>query len=169
MEYLSLGKIIDAFALDGTLKVISTTDNGKKRYEKGNKIFLANPKNDERRELTVVSYRSNGQLDFVKVEEITTKEEAESYKGYELHVIKDKNDLNEGYYFYSDLRGCKIIDQDNEELGLVKEVEEFPAQVTLRVKRKDGKEFFVPFIKDFIVKVDIEAKTIYINRVEGML
>ena len=169
MEYLSLGKIIDAFSLDGTLKLISSTDNAKKRYQKGNKVFLFNPKTNERTELTVVSYRANGQLDFVKVDEIKTKEEAESFKGFELHVIKDNNDLDEGYYFYSDLRGCKIIDQTNEELGIVKEVEEFPAQITLRVKSKDGKDFFVPFIKQFIIKVDMENKKIYVNKVEGML
>lgn len=169
MEYLSLGKIIDAFSLDGTLKVISSTDNGKKRYQAGNKIFLYDPKTQERKELTVLNYRANGQIDFVKVDEITTKEEAESYRGYELHVIKDSKDLDEGYYFYSDLRGCKIIDQDNTELGIVKEVEEFPAQITLRVRRKEGAEFFVPFIKQFIREVDIDKKIVYINRVEGML
>lgn len=169
MEYLSLGTVIDAFALDGTLKLISSTDNAKKRYQKGNKLFLVNPKTGEQKDITIVSYRSNGQFDFVKCEEITVKEEAESFKGWQIQVIKDKNDLDEGYYFYSDLRGCKIIDQDNNELGTVKEVEEFPAQITLRVMRKGAPEFFVPFIKDFIVKVDIDNKKIYINRVEGML
>lgn len=169
MEYLSLGKIIDAFALDGTVKLMSTTDNAKKRYQKGNKVFLFNPKNHERVELTVVSYRASGQIDFVKFEEIKTKEEALSFKGFEIQVIKDSNDLNEGYYFYSDLRGCSIIDQSGNTLGIVKEVEEFPAQITLRVGRKGNADFFVPFIKDFIVKVDVESKEIHINLVEGML
>lgn len=169
MEYLSLGKIIDAFALDGTVKLMSTTDNAKKRYQKGNKVFLVNPKNHEQKELTVVSYRSSGQIDFVKFEEIKTKEEALSFKGFEIQVIKDTNDLDEGYYFYSDLRGCSIVDQDGNILGTVKEVEEFPAQITLRVGRKGNGDFFVPFIKDFIKNVDIKNKEIHINLVEGML
>ncbi len=169
MEYLSLGKIIDAFALDGTVKLMSTTDNASKRYQKGNKVFLVNTKTNEKKELTVVSYRSSGQIDFVKFEEISTKEEALSLKGYEIQVIKDNKDLNEGYYFYSDLRDCIIIDQHGNTLGKVKEVEEFPAQITLRVGRKGNQDFFVPFIKDFIVKVDIENKEIHINLVEGML
>ena len=169
MEYLSLGKIIDAFALDGTVKLMSTTDNAKKRYQKGNKVFLVNTKNHEQRELTVVSYRSSGEIDFVKFEEISTKEEALSFKGFEIQVIKDTNDLDEGYYFYSDLRGCSIVDQNGNILGTVKEVEEFPAQITLRVGRKGNADFFVPFIKDFIKNVDIKNKEIHINLVEGML
>ena len=169
MEYLSLGKIIDSFGLDGTVKVFSTTDNAKKRYQKGNKVFLCGEDEASRQELTVVSYRSSGRLDYVKFEEISSPEEASLFKGFEIQVIKDQKDLKEGYYFYSDLRGCAIVDRDGKVYGIVKEVEEFPAQITLRVKRENGKEFFVPFIKEFIVKVDIDNKKIIINYMEGML
>lgn len=169
MEYLALGTVIDTFSLDGTLKLISSTDRAEARYQKGNKLFLVNPKTKESKDITVISFRHSGQFDFVKVEKIQTKEEAILFKGWEIQTIKDRKDLDEGYYFYSDLRDCKIVDQSGNELGTVKEVEEFPAQITLRVKRKGASDFFVPFIKDFIIKVDIEAKTITINLVEGML
>ena len=82
---------------------------------------------------------------------------------------KDRKDLEVGYYFYEDLVGCSIIDQSKNELGIVNKVEEFPAQITLRVKRQNGKDFFVPFVKQFIKKVDIDAKKIYIEVIEGML
>ena len=169
MEYLSLGKIIDSFGLDGTLKVYSTTDNQKLRYKKGNKLFLYNEQEDNRIPVTVVSYRSSGNLDYVKFEEIASPEKGKEYRGFEIHTIKDTNDLKVGYYFYSDLVGCMIIDQVNNELGIVSKVEEFPAQLTLRVRRENGKDFFVPFVKQFIKKVDVESKTISINVIEGML
>ena len=112
MEYLSLGKIIDSFGLDGTLKVYSTTDNQKLRYKKGNKLFLYNEQNDERIPVTVVSYRSSGNLDYVKFEEITNPEKGKEYKGFEIHTIKDRNELQVGYYFYSDLLDCLVVDQN---------------------------------------------------------
>ena len=62
-----------------------------------------------------------------------------------------------------------IIDKDNKEYGKVKEVEEFPAQITLRVSRRNGKDFFIPFVKDFIRQVDIQNKKIIVNIIEGML
>ena len=170
MEYLSLGKIIDSFGLDGTVKVFSTTDNAKLRYKKGNKVFVYDEETDGRTEYTVVSYRSAGRLDYVKFEEVTSPEEvALILKGREIQVVKDEKDLKEGYYFYSDLRGCEIADKEGKVYGIVKEVEEFPAQITLRVKQQNGKDFFVPFIKEFIVKVDIKNKRITINYMEGML
>lgn len=169
MAYLKIGKIIDSHGLDGTFKVFNTTDSPKKRYAKGNKVYLYNETTDERIEMTVASFRLSGQIAFVKLEGINNPEDAKAFKGFEIHTIKDRNDLQVGYYFYDDLVDCTIIDQAKNELGKVIKVEEFPAQITLRVKRQNGKDFFVPFVKQFIKKVDIENKKIYIEVIEGML
>jgi 16S rRNA processing protein RimM len=169
MSYLKIGKIIDSHGLDGTFKVFNTTDSPKKRYAKGNKVYLYNESTDERLELTVERFRLSGQIAFVKLEGIDNPESAKEFKGFEIHTIKDRNDLEVGYYFYEDLVGCAIMDQNKNELGKVSKVEEFPAQITLRVKRSNGKDFFVPFVKQFIKKVDIDAKKIHIEVIEGML
>ena len=166
MEYLTLGKIIDTFSLDGSVKILSSTTNQDIRYRKGNKVFISD--SGEMKEFTVASYRRSSNCDIVKFQEITTVDEASLLKGKEVLVIKDSNDLKEGYYFYSDLKGCTII-ADGKKLGQVIEVEEFPAQLTLRCKATNGKPFFVPFVKAFIKSVSIENKEIEINFVEGLL
>ena len=168
MEYLSLGKIIDKFGLDGTLKIYSTTNNAEMRYKKGASVFLYDPSSNERQEYKVISHRSSGQFDFVRLENVDVNK-AETLKGFEVQIIKDIKDLKVGYYFYSDLEGCKIINDQGKVLGTVKKVEEFPAQITLRVGRENNKDFFVPFVKVFIKKVDINNKEITINVMEGLL
>ena len=105
----------------------------------------------------------------VEIPNISDPEKAKEFKGFEIHTIKDRNELKVGYYFYSDLLDCSIIDQSNNKLGIVIKVEEFPAQLTLRVKQENGKDFFVPFVKQFIQSVDVEKKEIHINVIEGML
>lgn len=169
MEYLKLGTINDTFGLDGTLKIYSTTNQANKRYQPGNKVFLVNPQDNAKEEYTVVSFRHSGLFDFVKFEEVNDINTAQSKKGYEVQVVKDNKDLDEGSYYYSDLRGCKVFDQTGKEIGVVKEVEEFPAQLTLRVSRSRGSDFFIPFIKQFIIKVDIEKKAIFAEIIEGLL
>jgi len=169
MDYLKLGTVIDSFSLDGTLKILSSSNLKDVRYKKGNKIFLCNEKENAMEECEVESFRTTGQFDFLKVKEINVKEEAISKKGFTIKVVKDRNVLSKNSYFYSDLEGCIIIDESNNELGKVSVVEEFPAQVTLRVNKKDGKSFFVPFIKEFILNVDIEKKIIKIKVIEGLL
>ena len=169
MEYLSLGVIKDSFGLDGTLKIYSTTSMSNKRYKAGNFVFLYNPQTKEREQRKVLNFRHSGLFDFVLLEGIDNPELAKTLKGYEIHVKKNRNDLEKDTYFYSDLRGCKILDQDHNELGIVKEVEEFPAQLTLRVMRKEKPDFFVPFVKQFIMNVDVENKSITIEKIEGLL
>lgn len=169
MEYLSLGKIVDSFGVDGTVKIYSTTSFGEKRYKKGSRVFIYNPQEDGRKEFEVVKYRHSGFFDFVKFVELTTPEEVKTMKGFEIQVIKNNKDLDKDTYFYSDLRGCKVVDENRNELGTVKEVEEFPAQITFRVSRKNGKDFFVPFIKEFVKEVNIDEKIIVIHVIEGLL
>ena len=169
MEYLSLGVINDSFGLDGTLKIYSTTNMSSKRYKEGNKVFLYNPQTKEREEHEVLAFRHSGLFDFVKLDGIENPEFVKTLKGYEIHVEKDRKDLEKDTYFYSDLRGCKVYDQSKNELGTVKEVEEFPAQLTLRVMRKGKPDFFVPFVKQFIIDVDVENKAIMIEKIEGLL
>ena len=169
MEYLSLGNIVDSFGLDGTVKIYSTTNQATKRYKVGNKLVIANPQGQIMQEVTVVSYRHNGFFDFVKFIELTTPEQVKELKGYFIQTIKNKEDLEKGEFFYSDLVGCSIIDESKNILGVVKSVEEFPAQITLRVSRKNGQDFFVPFINAFIKDVNIDGKFIQIEVIEGLL
>ena len=168
-EYLLLGYITDAFSLDGTFKVLSKTDFAKFRYQEGKEIFLYQPKTKERLTVTVESYRGNGQFDFVKVHGINSKEEALTFKGYEIHALKDYSAMDKDTYYYVDLVGCKVLDEKGKQLGVVSQVEEFPAQLTLRVKRDDKEDFFVPFVKAFIRRVDINKKEIEINVIGGLL
>lgn len=166
MEYLVVGKIVDTFSLDGSIKILSSSNNESLRFKKGSSLFIK--EDDQYVEHKIISARKAGNVFVVRFEDISDVDVAIKLKGKELFVIKDNNDLKEGYYFFSDLKGCSII-SDGKTLGTVIEVEEFPAQITLRAKTKDGKSFFVPFVKAFIKRVDIESKEIEINYMEGML
>lgn len=169
MEYVLLGKVMGSFGLDGTLRVFSNTYFAKERYKKGNKIFLRNTENQEINEYTVSNFRTNNGIDFVKVNEILVKEVADSLKGYEVLMKKEDATLPKNYYHFSDLKTCDVYDEKMTKLGSVVEVEEFH-QPTLRVKKISAKQtFFVPFIDEFIISVDIEKRQIIIRVIEGML
>ena len=169
-EYLLLGYITDAFSLDGTLKVLSKTDFADIRYQEGKEVYLYNSRNNQRNSFVVKGYRSSGQFDFVKLEGINTKEDALAYKGYEIQAIKDYQHMDKDTYYFVDLVGCKVLDDKGAVLGEVSLVEEFPAQLTLRVKRDNNQpDFLVPFVKAFIKNVDIKNKQITINVIGGLL
>lgn len=168
-QYLLLGYVVDAFALDGTIKILSKTDFARQRYQKGNAVLLFDPKTQQSIIAHATSFRANGMFDFVKFDEINSPEEAIKFKSYEVRTKKDYSQLTEDSFYFDDLVGCQVVNEHGEELGTVGVVEQFPAQITLRVKRKDQGDFFVPFIKFFIRNVDIDKKLIEINVIEGML
>ena len=169
MEYTKLGTIIGNFSLDGTLKVMSTTNLKEERYQPGKKVFLFDPSSKTCEDHVVEAFRTAGQLDFVKLNNINNPEDALAKK--KCDILADKSDvkLDKDQYFFSDLEQCEVYDGKNILLGKVIRVEEFPAQLTLRVKRKSEPDFFVPYVKEFIKNVDIENHKITINVIEGML
>jgi len=168
MELISLGKIIESHGLNGGFKIWSTTNFGKERYKLGNHLLLVSPDDKSIKEIVVKSYSNSGNIDYVSFDEITNPEDANMYKGYFIKVNKEDAKLPEGSYFFSDLEKCEIIDENGIKIGKVKKVEEFPAQVTLRCLA-NGKEFFIPYVPAFILKVNMDEKTIMVKIIEGML
>lgn len=170
MDLINLGYVYNTHGLDGTLIISSNTFFSELRYQKGTHIYLINPHNKEMIEVTVEKFRHYKQSDYVKFLEINNPDEANKYKGYLVEIDKNNAPIPEDYYRFDDLIGCKIVTTDNKYLGTVIKVEEFPAQITLRVKQDNGKHFFVPFIGEvFINTVDIKNKTITINYMDGLL
>lgn len=167
MKYLSLGIIIGNFSLDGSVKVLSSTDFANERYKVGNTLYLR--KDDELIPVTVKKYRMSGNNDIVTFNEIMTPEEALAKKGYEVLINKEEAKLPKNTYHFYELEACDVYDQDGKQIGKVKKVEEYPAQITLRCIASNKKEFLVPFVDAFIIKIDIENHKIMINVIEGML
>ena len=167
MEYLSLGIVIGSFALDGSFKILSTTDFSKERYQKGQTLYLR--KDEDIITVTVNKYHRAGDTDIVSFNEVTTPEEALAKKGYEVLINKEDAKLPKNYYHFYELEACEIYDQNDNHIGKVSKVMEYPAQITLIVKTKDGKSIQVPFVDAFINKVDIVNHKISINVIEGML
>jgi 16S rRNA processing protein RimM len=170
-EYLSLGNIYKTVGLKGEVRIYSTSYFSADRYNnKELKFFLSKENNEIVLETTAESYRQAGNFDVVKFKEINSIEEAEKYLGCEVLVLKDRNFLHKDQYFFDDLVGCEVYDSENNQiLGKVIKVEEFPAQPALNVRKQDGKSFYVPFINQFIKKVDIENKRIDIIVIKGLI
>ncbi len=169
MELVKLGKITKIRGICGEFKILSSTYFGDERYKKGKTIYVGKEDEPNPLPLTVKSHFKKENFDYVTTVEIGDTTTAEQYINY--YVYADKNDitLEKDTYFFSDLENCRVFDEERNEIGVVSEVVEYPAQITLIVTQKDGKKFQVPFIEDFLVDINIQSKKIVIHLVEGML
>lgn len=163
-----VGNVVSAHGLTGEFKVYPTTDFPDERFSLGSEIYI----NDESHAAVVVRSRRQQKFLLVTVEGVNTRERAEGLKGSSLFAKRDEGlSLPEQTYWVDDLVGCVVRLQDSSEaLGIIEEVLEYPANDVYVVKADaDGRTVLIPAIHQVVTEVDIEARVVYIQPIEGML
>lgn len=76
--------------------------------------------------------------------------------------------LTGNQFYYHEIIGFEIIDQNGNNCGVIRSVNDQTAQ-NYFVTNLDGKEVVVPIIKDWILEVDREERLIKMNLPEGLI
>ena len=72
--------------------------------------------------------------------------------------------LGEQKYYWSDLEGLKVLNIDQESIGIVDSLFETGANDVLVVKGKNNKRILIPFVMDEIIKeVNIDLEYIKVD------
>ncbi len=169
MEKITVAHFTKTFGLKGEIRAYSMTDFPAERFQIGRHFFAVNSQTKEEKELTLKSVRPQGPLYVFSFEEVPSIEESELLQGWDLTMDKEEATLPEGMYRLSDLIGCKIVDEESHELGVVIDVLSNAPTKNLKIKKPDGKCFYCPFIDEFVPTVDLNEKKITIHVVEGLL
>ena len=97
-----------------------------------------------------------------KLEGLESPEEARLKVGFEIGVWRSQMPPPEaGEYYLSDLEGIDAFSGDGERLGRVDHFRTTPGGTVLVVKGEQ--EHWIPFVKDRIVKVELDAKRIVLD------
>ena len=170
MSLISVAQITKPFGLDGRVRCKSLTSYPEERFKKGRKLYLCKGNEEPAMTVTVLGYFGSNPMLTLTLEEITSVEEAEKYRGYELKIEEAEAPLPENAYRIKDLLGCAIVSEEGKKLGTITDVLSYGPTDNFRVKREGCKDFFVPFVLDkFVLKVDIKKKEVTVRVVEGML
>ena len=160
---IKIGTIINTHALKGECKINLITDEPKERFKKGNVVFLKDGS-----KLEVKSFRTQKGFGYCFFEGIDSIEKAEALKTKDLFVNKeDLPELSDDTFYYHELMGCTVFNEEDEELGEVTDILETGANLVLRVS-KDGSSFLLPFVDAFVTVVDVENKEIEIKEMAGL-
>ena len=163
-----IGTIVNTHGIRGELKVKAITDFADERFAKGATVYrlVDGAYLPEKIEKARV-HKGMWLLTFAGVTNIN---EVEAYKGQELYVSEaDREDLDDGEYYYSDIIGCTVQDEEGQVVGTVKEIMETGANDVWIVKRPKGADALIPVIADVVKDVNVEGKTIVIDVLEGLL
>ncbi len=164
---LRVGIIANTHGIHGEVKVYPTTDDIS-RFKNLKQIILDTGK--EKKDLNIASVKFFKQMVILKFKEFNNINDMERYKGCDLLVTRENAvSLDENEFFIADLIGCKVITDEDEELGLLSDVISTGANDVFVVETKEEEEILLPYIEDCIKSVDIENKTIIAHILPGLL
>jgi len=172
IDYLKVGKIVNTHALQGEVRVISSSDFKEERFKKGSKLFI--DYNGAYIPVEVKNHRVNKNFDLLKFVDLNHINDVEKYKGCELLVDASELEALEGDEFYfHEIIGCIVKTTDGDELGIIDDILQTGANDVWVVRqtgeRKGEKDVLIPYIHDVVKTIDIENKTVTVQLLEGLI
>lgn len=109
-----------------------------------------------------VSVRGHQDRWLVVLEESQTMDEAEAFRGIDLCLPRaELPELPEGWYWEADLQLCEVFDRTLGQIGTVKGLRVTGAQAQLELSRPDGSLALIPWVRAFILEVNIASRQIH--------
>lgn len=154
-----VGKINGVYGVKGWVKVFSETDP-REGITKYNPWFLK--LRGEWREVKVESGRCQAKTIVAKLEGYDDRDEALLLNGAVIGIEPEQmNALAEDEFYWRDLLGCRVVNQQEVELGVVSKLLETGANDVMVVTSKDNREHLIPWTLDYtIIEVDLEQSLI---------
>lgn len=166
-DKFQVGIISSTHGIRGEVKVFPTTDDVT-RFKKLKKVLLDTGK--EFLEWEVEGVKFFKQFAILKFKGIDNINDIEKYKGKSLYVTRENAvRLKKDEYFIADLIGIKVYDESGKEIGILKDVIETGANDVYCVEMTDKTELLLPAIKECILSVDIEAGSMTVHVLDGLL
>jgi 16S rRNA processing protein RimM len=105
----------------------------------------------------------------IKLEDIEDEIDAQKYRGLEVYVDKALFQSVKSEEGFVKWLSYQVYDQAEGFIGVLVEVQNFPAQIMLNVLSESKQMHLIPANLDWIVKVDDEAKSIEMQLPDGLL
>lgn len=167
MQSVLIGQIVNVHGIKGEVKVYPYTDDVDNLAKKLKRIYL-----DEQMSKSYdVTCRIQKGMILAKISTIDSVEKAEMLRNKYIYISEEDLDtLEEDSYYVKDLIGLDVIDIRNDNLiGRLEYIFNTGANDVYEIATTDNKKVYLPAIKQVIKKVDIKARKIYVELMEGLI
>ncbi|MCX4322141.1 MAG: ribosome maturation factor RimM [Lachnospiraceae bacterium] len=165
-DELQVGVITQTHGIRGEVKVFPTTDDAN-RFKKLKEVILDTGR--ERLSLEIEGVKFFKQFVILKFKDYDSINDVEKYKQGKLLVTRDKAvRLKKDEYFVADMIGMRVVTDEGEDFGILKEVLATGANDVYVVSREGG-EVLLPAIKECVKNIDIDGQVMEIHVMDGLL
>lgn len=159
-EMIYIGKTVSTFGIKGELKVISDFEKCDKAYKIGNKILI----NNIEHVISGIRYHKNYIL--LEIDDLKNINNILKYVGFNIYIKRMDLHLEENEFLYKDLINSDVIDDDGSNLGKIIEAEQ---GVNLLIKVNGSKEFYIPYVDEYIISFDLNNKKLYTKNAKDLI
>lgn len=167
-DRLRVGVISSTHGVRGEVKVFPTTDD-MRRFEQLKTVEM-DAGRGEFMTLHIEDVKYFKNMAILKFREFSDLNEAEKYRGRDLLIERSQAvDLGPDENFIADLIGLRVVTDQGEEFGAMKDVLQTGANDVYVISGKDGKEYLFPAIKQCILDVNLENQVMTVHIMDGLL
>lgn len=167
---VKFGIIANTHGIKGHVKILSNSDFKNERLKVNNKLILKDKKTNQQETLTIKSWSKSNNFDLILFEEYSNINDVLKFKTWEVFV-SDNVDvfLEEDEFLHNQLRKCFVLDQNQNQIGVVNDIVNFGGDDCLQIKTKNNEYKYIPFVDFFVKEIDVEKKVINVNLIEGLI
>lgn len=160
MNYVYIGEIVNTHGIKGEVRIISDFKYKKEVFKKDFNLYIG----EDKTKLVINTYRIHKNYDMVTFIGINDINDVLDYKGKKVYINRDEIEFSG--ILDTDIIGLEVI--TDKKIGIVKDIMKTKAHDILVVEENDSR-YLIPYIKEFIDKIDLKNKKIYIKEIEGLI
>ncbi len=161
-DWISIGKVLNAIALEGWLRINLQTDFPE-RFHAGARVFVLRKQSKTPEPCVIAEVRehySDVMLE-LRFEGIEDREQASRFVSGAIVIPRhERAELPEDRFYSDELQGMKVLSPEGIEIGMVKMLESEVPSPYLVIDSKEYGEVLVPFRKEFLESVNRESKSV---------
>lgn len=163
-----MGRVSGAFGIRGEIRVFFYGQDPSV-IARAKTVFLG-PNPESAKPLEVQGLREHGGRVLISSPRVEQREQAAALAGAFVYLEQRfLPPLEQGEYYWYQLKGARVQDRQGRPLGTVKEVADLGAHDLLLVRSPQGHEALVPLVEDLVLAMDLEQGLITVDLPEGLL
>ena len=161
---IKIAKVVTTRGIKGEIKLVSFS-NISDLFESLPSVIIG----DAPYKIEHVKYVKNCVI--LKLAGIENPEDARAILvGKDVYVNdEDMPELENDSYYVKDMIDMEVYEVSGEYIGKIKSIFFTPANDVYEIEQENGKTVLVPAVKEFVENIDMTAKKMTVNLIEGMI
>tara|TARA_B100000927_G_C16430004_1_gene455144 strand:- start:795 stop:1304 length:510 start_codon:yes stop_codon:yes gene_type:complete len=156
-----IGKVTSCHGIKGWVAISSFSSSPETIFDYQLYIKISG----EIKKIQVEDYRIMPKKIIMKVSDINSIDDADKILNQDIFLKSNQlSELQDSEYYWYQLIGCYVYTKNNDCIGEVVDMMRQHANDILVIKKSDREsEILIPFIKNYLINVDLENKSIRVN------